>query len=100
MGNAQGLSINHLTKLIEEAKEEYYLSLILNRKTDQKILFKIIKDLLHKNNPSTFSSCVSDRDLALSFGEFFYQKVQDILPRSTQTDMPLSCCMNIFQMYL
>ena len=96
---------NHLTKLIEEAKEEYYSSLILNSKSDQKVLFKIIKNLLHKNNPSTFPSGVSDQDLALSFGEFFHQKIQDIhstldkavlQPRSTQTDTPLSCCMNTF----
>ena len=30
---------NHLTKLIEEAKKEYYSSLILNSKSDQKVLF-------------------------------------------------------------
>ena len=94
-----------MTKLIEEAKEEYYSSLIINSKSDQKALFKIIKNLLHKNNPSTFPSGVSDQDLALSFGEFFHQMIQDIRstldkavlqPRSTQMDTPLSYCMNTF----
>ena len=80
---------NHLTKLIEEAEGEYCSSLILNSKSDQKVLLKIKKNLLHKNNPSTFPS-EDSRHPCSTLDKAVLQ------PRSTQMDTPLSGCMNTF----
>ena len=64
--------------LIKNAKIDYYSSQINESAGDQKKLFKVIDNLLHKSEIPVLPSSDSDESLATEFADFFHQKIETI----------------------
>ncbi|KAJ8035470.1 hypothetical protein HOLleu_22713 [Holothuria leucospilota] len=72
--------------LIRQAKVSYYSTEITNSSGDQKKLFRIVNNLLHKPKDPVLPSAVSDRSLACRFSQYFVEKIEQI--RKTFTPSP------------
>ena len=64
--------------MIKKAKIDYYSSQVNESAGDQKKLFKVIDNLLHKSKIPVLPSSDSDELLAIEFSEFFHQKIENI----------------------
>ena len=67
-----------LKSMIKNAKIDYYSSQINESAGDQKKLFKVIDNLLHKSKIPVLPSSDSDDSLATKFADFFHQKIENI----------------------
>ena len=67
-----------LKKMTRQAKKLYYSSKIQETFSDQKKLFGIVNELLHKPKVAVLPSRDSDKELANNFSNFFYQKIDTI----------------------
>ncbi len=77
---------NTVNKLIEQAKIEYYSGQIDEKAGDQKQLFNVVNDLLHKSKEPVLPHCNSEEALAEQFSEFFSNKILNI-----RTNFPSKC---------
>ena len=64
--------------MIKKAKIDYYSSQVNESAGDQKKLFKVTDNLLHKSKIPVLPSSDSDELLAIKFSEFFHQKIENI----------------------
>ena len=69
---------NVVSKLIHQARQQYYNGLILEHASDQKALFQVIDKLLNKKRDSPLPSHDSAVALAEKFAEYFTEKVEKI----------------------
>ena len=82
---------NIVSKLIEQAKIDYYSSQINEKAGDQKQLFNVINDLLQKNKKPVLPQSESDQALAEQFSEFFSNKITDIRKKFPASPPVFSC---------
>jgi hypothetical protein len=82
---------NTVSKLIEHAKIDYYSSLINEKAGDQKQLFSVVNDLLHKNKKPVLPQSKSDQALAEQFSEFFSDKITAIRKSFPASSPAISC---------
>jgi exonuclease III len=68
----------HYNDLCKKAKADYYQSKISENCTDQKALFKITNQLLHKTKDVTLPTHDSEKELADKFSTFFENKIRVI----------------------
>jgi hypothetical protein len=61
----------HVNKLYKEAKSSFYLTRITEVGADQKAIFKIANELLHKHKDSSLPNHENVEDLANAFSTFF-----------------------------
>jgi hypothetical protein len=69
---------NHVTSLIKKAKTEYFSAKCEECGTDQKALFKILNQLLHKNDTHPLPEHNTLPELLESFNSFFQSKILQI----------------------
>ncbi len=67
-----------VTRLIDQAKTDYYGSKITGCADDQKSLFKIVEQLLHNKGPEKFPTHNDSFHLAETFSSFFINKIVKI----------------------
>ncbi len=65
-------------KLIEESRQKYYNAEVKSKAGDQKALFKVLDNLLHRKKESALPSHNSKADLANTFADFFVEKIEKI----------------------
>jgi hypothetical protein len=87
MWRASGLTVhldiykerrNYVTYLIKNAKQKYYSDIITESKGDQKTLFKVVNQLLHKNNTSKLPTHSSKEELCNNMADYFVSKIEKI----------------------
>jgi hypothetical protein len=78
---------NHITKLIQESKTEYF-SANINDAHDQKELFNLTNKLMHKVKCTKLPTHTSDEELANRFADFFTDKISRI-----RTDIEIAECL-------
>ncbi|KAJ8039291.1 Helicase with zinc finger domain 2 [Holothuria leucospilota] len=71
--------------LIEAAKSSFYSNAVADCHGNQKHLFGIVSNLLHKPNDSILPSCHSEQALANQFSDYFVEKI-DRIRRSFRKD--------------
>jgi hypothetical protein len=64
--------------MIVKAKVGYYSASVAECSGDQKSLFRVADNLLHKSRAPVLPSCTSDQILADRFSEFFVGKIENI----------------------
>ena len=64
--------------LIRKAKFDYYNGLLVENAKNQKRLFQIAEQLLHRKQASPLPDAVSNKDLANQFCSFFTEKIKKI----------------------
>ena len=69
---------NLVSKLIAKSKKEYISELVLEKQSDQKSLFKMVKELTHTNKKQVFPEHVNKKQLANDFSNFFVDKIDKI----------------------
>ena len=69
---------NKVNVMMDKAKSMFYNNKIDENRTDQKELFRIIKQLLHQEKESLYPEAISTQALVDSFSHFFINKVLDI----------------------
>ncbi len=67
-----------VTRLIDQAKTDYYGGKITECADDQKSLFKIVEQLLHNKGPEKFPTHNDSFHLAETFSSFFINKIVKI----------------------
>lgn len=65
-------------KTIRNSKITYYNTLVRTNENDQKVLFKIVKDLSKKTKETPLPAHESKEDLANEFGNYFIEKIDKI----------------------
>ncbi|XP_033108908.1 uncharacterized protein LOC117110335 [Anneissia japonica] len=75
--------------LIEEAKVAYYSTKIADSSGDQKKLFAVLDELMQKRTTPVLPTHDSDKALAVSFADFFVNKIQTIRDALTVNENPL-----------
>ena len=78
---------NHVTKLIQESKTEYF-SAKINDAHDQKELFNLTNKLMHKVKCTKLPTHTSDEELANRFADFFTDKISRIRTDIEQSRVP------------
>jgi hypothetical protein len=74
--------------MVKQAKNSYYSDRVKESADDQKALFGLVKDLLHKNATPSWPKHDSVVELAERFSNFFMDKIEKI--RASLTDTPSS----------
>ena len=69
---------NTVTKLIEQAKRDYYATLIQENENNSKTLFRIVNSLLGKSKQTTYPSSSGSCSAAERLGAFFEEKIERI----------------------
>ena len=69
---------NSVNRLVAASKKAYYQSEIENNKKDQKALFNITGQLLHKKKDCVLPSHTDPKQMANSFATFFTDKIETI----------------------
>ena len=64
--------------MINQAKIDHYSSVVEESSGNQKKLFNIVENLLHKPKTPVLPSTHSDQDLANAFSNFFVTKIENI----------------------
>ena len=68
----------HVNVVIDKLKTDYYSTKVENCGSDQKKLFHVLNELLHRNKPSPLPHCESTQELAEKFSDFFTSKITRI----------------------
>ena len=64
--------------MLRKIKENYYSNQINENKNDQKKIFQIVKNLLHRKYETIYPKCDNVLDLPNEFNSFFKDKVTNI----------------------
>ena len=79
----------HVTSLIASAKQSYYNGKIVEGSSNNKILFRIVDKLLHKEKRSTLPTSLGTSDtLAETFLHFFHDKIIKIRSATDVNNLP------------
>ena len=69
---------NNAIRITDKAKSQHYNQRIIECGSDQKRLFKIANELLHRKTNSHLPNYINAKDLATNFNEYFIHKIETI----------------------
>ena len=79
------LQCQTFNKLLAKTKMEYYNKQITEAGHDQRYLFRITKSLMGTDMEQQLPSCISERQLANDFGDYFMNKIKLIRDKITES---------------
>ena len=81
---------NHVCRLIQQAKKQYYNNKIKEYSTDTKQLNFLLNDISGKKEEVILPACDNDTDLADKFADFFDKKIENIIQQLNTPDTPMA----------